>query len=40
MRNGMLGLETSLEEFMTRVVGHLIQNGSAVKIADDFLWGI
>ena len=32
---GMPGSETSLEELMSRVLGHLIQEGRVCKLADD-----
>ena len=36
---GMPGSETALEELMSRVVGHLIQEGILAKIADDLYIG-
>ncbi|XP_064646257.1 uncharacterized protein LOC135499442 [Lineus longissimus] len=36
---GMPGSETALEELMSRVVGHLIQEGIVAKIADDLYIG-
>ena len=36
---GMPGSETALEELMCRVLGHLLQEGSVVKIADDLYCG-
>ena len=32
---GMPGSETALEELMSRVLGHLVQEGCVAKIADD-----
>lgn len=36
---GMPGSETALEELMCRVLGHLLQKGIVVKIADDLYCG-
>ena len=36
---GMPGSETALEELMCRVIGHLIQDGSIAKLADDLYCG-
>ena len=36
---GMPGSETALEELMSRVLGDLIHEGSAAKIADDLYVG-
>ena len=36
---GMPGSETALEEFMCRVLGHLLQKGVVAKIADDLYSG-
>ena len=36
---GMPGSETALEELMSRVLGHLIQEGVVAKIADDLYCG-
>ena len=36
---GMPGSETALEELMCRVLGHLLQNGSVAKLADDLYCG-
>ena len=36
---GMPGSETALEELMCRVLGHLLQEGIVVKIADDLYCG-
>ena len=36
---GMPGSETALEELMCRVIGHLIQEGIAAKVADDLYVG-
>ena len=36
---GMPGSETSLEELMSRVLGHLIQEGRVCKLADDLYCG-
>ena len=36
---GMPGSETALEELMCRVLGHLLQEGIVVKIADDIYCG-
>ena len=36
---GMPGSETALEELMNRVVGHLVQEGTLAKIADDMYCG-
>ena len=36
---GMAGLETALEEVMSRVLGPLLQDGSVAKIADDLYCG-
>ena len=35
---GMPGSETALEELMCRVLGHLLQEGIVVKIADDLYY--
>ena len=36
---GMPGSETALEELMCRVLGHLLEEGTVVKIADDLYCG-
>lgn len=36
---GMPGLETALEEVMSRILGSLLQDGSIAKIADDLYYG-
>ena len=36
---GMPGSETALEELMSRVLGHLVQQGCVTKIADDLYCG-
>lgn len=35
---GMPGLETALEEVMSRILGSLLQDGSIAKIADDLYY--
>ena len=36
---GMPGSETSLEELMCRVLGHLLHQGIVIEIADDLYFG-
>ncbi len=36
---GMPGSEVALEELMTRILGHLIQDGIVIKLADDLFCG-
>ena len=36
---GMPGSETSLEELMCRVLGHLLYQGIVIEIADDLYCG-
>ena len=36
----MPGSETALEEFMCRLLGHLLEEGMMAKLADDLYFGV